>query len=305
MTKRLIPPLIAPLPAGSCLGVIAPAGPPRPGQLEHIAPLIEGLGFRAKIFTGCAGPAAHGYLAASDAHRLADLHAALADPEVDALLALRGGYGCLRLLPGLDRERVARAAKPLIGYSDITSLHAVWTQLGLPAWHAPMPASDWLAPGGLADARRLATALQRGLHTGDAQQAGPLHPLSRGGRTGGSASGRLLGGNLAVLLSCLGTPAMPDLRGAILFIEDIAEQPYRVDRYLAQLRYAGVLDQLAGLLLGSFTETESCDAVLADHLHPLGCPLLAGWPAGHGQPHHALPLGLVVEMDVAARRLRW
>lgn len=293
--------LLAPLPAGSRLAVIAPAGPPKPGQLAQVLPLIEQLGFQARLFPGCAGPSHLQHLAASDAQRLADLHAALADPDIDALLCLRGGYGCIRLLPELDRELVAKARKPLIGYSDITSLHAVWAQLGLPAWHAPMPTSDWLQPGGLDDARRLAQALQRGVHTGDVQTAAAPHPLSKGDRT----RGRLLGGNLSVLVSCLGTPAMPALAGAILFLEDIAEDPYRIDRYLAQLRYAGAFEGLAGLLLGSFTEADSADAVLADHLHPLAVPLLAGWPAGHGRPNHALPLGLTVTLDVAARQLRW
>jgi muramoyltetrapeptide carboxypeptidase len=293
--------VLRPLPAGSRLAVIAPAGPPKPGQLAQVAPLVEQLGFQARLYPGCAGPAHLQHLAASDAQRLTDLHAALADPDIDALLCLRGGYGCIRLLPQLDRALVAAARKPLIGYSDITSLHAVWGQLDIPAWHAPMPTSDWLQPGGLDDARRLAQALQRGVHAGDVQTAPAPHPLSRGGH----ARGRLLGGNLSVLVSCLGTPAMPSLAGAILFLEDIAEDPYRVDRYLAQLGYAGVLEGLAGLLLGSFTEADSADAVLADHLHPLGLPLLAGWSAGHGQPNHALPLGLAVELDVGARQLRW
>lgn len=292
---------LAPLPAGSLLAVIAPAGPPQPERLAQVTPLLEGLGFRARLYPGCAGPAALPYLAASDAQRLADLHAALADPEVDALLCLRGGYGCLRLLPGLDRRLVARARKPLIGYSDITSLHAVWAQLGIPAWHAPMPASDWLQPGGLADAAYLARALQRGVHAGDMLTAEAPHPLSRGDR----ARGRLLGGNLAVLASCLGTPAMPSLAGAILFLEDVGEDPYRIDRYLAQLKYAAAFEGLAGLLLGSFSGADSAESVLADHLHALDLPLLAGWPAGHGQPNRALPLGLELELKVAERRLRW
>lgn len=293
--------LFAPLPPGSCLGVIAPAGPPKPGLLEQVEPAIARLGFRAKIFPGCAGPAHLDYLAADDVRRLADLHAALADPEVDALLALRGGYGCIRLLPGLDRGLVRTAAKPLIGYSDITSLHGVWTQLDLPAWHAPMPASDWLQDGGWADAERLAAALQRGVWPGDRLQAPAPHALNRPGK----ASGRLLGGNLSVLASSLGTPSMPELGASILFLEEVAEEPYRVDRYLAQLRHAGQLDGLAGVLLGSFTEAASCDEVLAEHLHALACPLMAGWPSGHGQPNHPLPLGLRVELDAGAGQLRW
>ncbi|WIT13617.1 LD-carboxypeptidase [Paucibacter sediminis] len=296
--------LMRPLPAGACLGVVAPAGPPKPGVLEQVAPLIEQLGFRAKLFPGCAGPAQLGHLAAADAQRLADLHAAFADPEVDAVLCLRGGYGCIRLLDGLDLALLKRHPKPLIGYSDITSLHGALDRLGLPAWHAPMPASDWIdkGPSGLDDARRLAAQLQRGLRTGDvlAPEDLPAHPLSQGER----ARGRLIGGNLSVLVSSLGTRWMPDARGAILFLEDIAEDPYRVDRYLAQLRLAGVLDAAAGFLIGSFSDAEAPDAVLADYLPQLGKPILAGWPSGHCCPNLPLPLGVPLTLDVAGRCLR-
>ncbi|MEJ5999889.1 S66 peptidase family protein [Paucibacter soli] len=295
--------LLQPLPAGACLGVVAPAGPPKPGVLEQLAPLIEQLGFRAKLFPGCAGPVALGHLAAADAQRLADLHGAFADPEVDALLCLRGGYGCIRLLDGLDLELLRRHPKPLIGYSDITSLHGALDRLGLPSWHAPMPASDWLKPGGMDDALQLAAQLQRGLRAGDVLAPAGLaaQPLSQGG----SARGRLIGGNLAVLASSLGTPWMPDARGAILFLEDIAEEPYRVDRYLAQLRLAGVLDAAAGFLIGSFSDAaEAPDAVLADYLPRLGKPILAGWPSGHCCPNVALPLGVTLTLDVQGRCLR-
>lgn len=293
--------LLPPLPPGATLGLIAPAGPPRAGSFEPVPGLLHRMGFAVRVFPGCHGPAHLEHLAASDARRLADLHDALDDPAVDALLALRGGYGCIRLLPGLDLDRVRRAGKPLIGYSDLTTLHGVWARCGVPAWHAPMPASDWVQPGGQADADRLAAQLWRGLWPGDTQQAPVPHPLSQGGQ----AQGPLLGGNLSVLVSSLGTVALPALDGAILFLEEVAEDPYRVDRLLTQLLLAGVLDAVAGFVLGRFSEAESADAVLADRLLPLGKPVLAGWPAGHGQPNHALPLGLRVQLDVPSRTLRW
>ncbi len=295
-------PLISALPPGACLGIVAPAGPPKPGVLERVAPLVQHLGFVPKPFPGCAGPAHLGHLAADDERRLQDLHAALADPEVHALLCLRGGYGCIRIADRVDLGLVGRAAKPLIGYSDITTLHGLWARAGLPAWHAPMPASDWVKDGGWPDAEHLAAALQRGVWAGDVQQAdGPAHPLDQGG----VVEGRLLGGNLSVIVSGLHTPADPDWRGAVLFLEDVSEDPYRVDRYLTQLRLAGVLDAVAGFVLGGFSEADSADAVLLDALRPLAKPVLAGWPAGHVQPHRALPLGLLVRLDVPARRLTW
>jgi muramoyltetrapeptide carboxypeptidase len=293
---------LRPLAAGACLGVVAPAGPPKGEVLAQVAPMVARLGYRAKVFAGCAGPAHLGHLAATDAQRLGDLHAALADPEVDALLCLRGGYGCIRLTDRIDTALVRSAAKPLIGYSDITTLHGIWLNAGAPAWHAPMPASDWAQDKGWPDALALAAHLQRGVHAGDIQHAGgPPHALDHGTQ----AQGRLIGGNLSVLVSGLGTWAEPDWRGAVLFLEDVAEDPYRVDRYLTQLRLAGVLAAVTGFVLGGFSDADNADAVLADHLHPLGKPVMAGWPAGHIVPNVALPLGLPVEMDVAQRCLRW
>ncbi len=310
--------LIPSLPPNACLGLIAPAGPPREGTLALVAPMMERLGFRAKIFPGCHGPTHLDHLAASDGQRLADLHAAFADPEVDAVVALRGGYGCMRLLDRVDTALLRRHPKPLVGYSDLTALHALRQTLGLPGWHAPMPASDWhLGEAAWADAQALAHWLRAGLKADDvirpvpgvpAADATPAHgatmaphPLDQGQ---GLVRGRLTGGNLAVLVALLGTPFMPDLDGAILFLEDVAEDPYKVDRLLCQLRLSGRLERVAGFLIGSFSDADSPDAVLADVLRPLGKPVLAGWPSGHCCPNVALPLGVEVEMDLAQRCLR-
>jgi muramoyltetrapeptide carboxypeptidase len=266
--------------------------------------MVERLGFKPKLMPGCAGPSHLNHLAATDDQRLRDLQTALADPEIDALLCLRGGYGCIRIADQIDVAAIRAANKPLIGYSDITTLHGLWARAGVPAWHAPMPASDWVKDGGWPDAERLAAALKAGVRVGDVQAMDTSkspHPLSLSGR----AEGRLLGGNLAVIVSGLNTPADPDWRGAVLFLEDVSEDPYRVDRYLTQLRLAGVLDAVSGFVLGGFSEADSADAVLAEVLHPLGKPVLAGWPAGHVQPNHALPLGLRVRLDVQQRQLTW
>ena len=292
---------IAALKPGATLGLIAPAGPPKPGSLEQVPALLAREGFRSKLFPGCAGPAFLGHLAASDAARLADLHAAFADPEVDAVMCLRGGYGCLRLLDRIDTDLLRRHPdKLLIGFSDITSLHLLRDGLGLPGLHAPMPASNLLDdPEGWA---ALAADLRRGYAAGRViAPPGEPDPLSRGGPR---VRGRLIGGNLAVLCSQIGTPWAPRAEGAILFLEEVGEAPYRVDRLLAQARLAGVLDAAAGFLIGSFNDAEDAGEVLADYLAPLGKPVLAGWPSGHRRPNEALPLGLNVEMDVEGRCLR-
>lgn len=294
--------LMPPLPERACLGVIAPAGPPREGTLEQVVPMIERLGFRAKVFPGCAGPAFLGHLAADDDRRLADLHEALADPAVDAVIGLRGGYGCMRLLDRIDQALLRRFPKPLIGYSDLTALMALRQQLGIASWHAPMPASDWhKGEGGWNDAVALAARLRGGLRAGET--LGPAlapHPLTRGHA---AVRGVLAGGNLAVLAALLGTPFMPDLRGAVLFLEDIGEEPYKIDRLLCQLRLSGALGQVAGVLLGSFTDAESPDEVLADYFGDLGVPVLAGWPSGHSTPNLPLPIGVAVTLDPVARTL--
>ena len=289
--------LIPALPEGATLGLIAPAGPPSAGSLENIPALLERHGYRAKMLPGCAGPTHLGFLAAGDDERLADLHAAFADPEVDAVMCLRGGWGCARLLDRIDTD-LLRHPKPLIGYSDITTLHGLLDRLGRPAWHAPMPASDLLKSE--AGAKTLFAQLRHGAQVGDVlAPAFAEHALNHGV----SARGRLVGGNLSVYAALLGTAWQPQIEGAILFLEDVAEAPYRIDRMLTQLRLAGMLDAAAGFLIGSFSDADSPDEVLADHLLPLGKPILAGWPSGHCSPNAALPLGVQVTLDVAQRQL--
>ena len=296
----------AALTTSSLIGVIAPAGPVEPERLAAVPALYARFGYRCRIYPGCSQRS--GYLAGPDAQRLADLHAALADPEVAALHAIRGGYGCMRILDGIDTARLRAQPKLLIGYSDLTALHALWAGAGLPTLHAPMAASDMLLPGQRpsndSDRDALFALLQGGLRAGDvlspALDASPLH-------VGGRAEGRLVGGNLSLVAALLGTPWAWDARGALLFLEDVSEDLYRVDRLLTQLRLAGVLDAAAGIVLGSFTEAESPTALLQSLLQPV-CerqqkPLLAGWPAGHGTPNRPLPLGLNVVLDADAGTL--
>ena len=291
--------LIPPLRPGARIAVIAPAGPPKPGRLDPVEGWLSERGYAPRLLPSCFGPPPLDFLAAPDAVRLADVHTAFGDPQFDAVLALRGGSGCIRLMDGIDLGLLAHTRKLLIGYSDLTVLHALRMNAGIPSLHAPMPASDWGLPGSQADTDALFEGLARGWRVGDVIGPAAPHALSHGA----SARGRLIGGNLAMLCALLGTPYLPEVEGALLFIEDISEEPYRVDRMLSQLRLSGVLGRIAGLVVGSFSGAESPDAVLADHLPRLRCPVLAGWPSGHGQPNRPLPLGVVAEMDVTAGTL--
>lgn len=292
----------AALPPGSLIGVVAPAGPVDAEQLAQVPALYARHGYRCRIFPGC--HLRSGYLAGDDGARLADLHAALADDEVAALHALRGGYGCMRLLDGVDNALLRARPKLLIGYSDLTALHALWARAGLPTLHAPMAAPGPLPasadPARAGDADALFALLQGGLLAGavlaPVRAPTPLH-------VPGVAEGRLVGGNLSLVAALLGTPWAWDARGALLFLEDVNEEPYRVDRLLTQLRLAGVLDAAAGFVLGSFTKAAAPTDLMHEMLARLGKPLLAGWPGGHGTPNRPLPLGLRARLDSSAGTL--
>lgn len=296
------------LTAGALIGVVAPAGPARPDALAAAAALYARHGYRARLYPGCHATCDGDldYLAGPDALRLADLHAAVADDEVAAIHCLRGGYGAMRLLDGIDTALVRAHPKLLIGYSDITALQALWCREGLPSLHAPMPASDLVKPGREADAEALFTLLREGHRAGDVL-APALDPAFDGLRLPGRAEGLLIGGNLSLVAALLGTAYAWPAAGAILFLEDINEDLYRVDRLLTQLRLAGVLDAVAGIVLGSFTEAAAPLPLLRELLLPLarrrGLPLLAGWPAGHGTPNRPLPMGLRVMLDADAGTL--
>ncbi len=318
---------------GALVGVVAPAGPVDAERLAPVEPLFTRFGLRARLYPGCFARGA--YLAGPDEMRLADLHAAFSDPHVDAVFCLRGGYGSARLLDRIDVNLLRTHDKPFLGYSDITALHALRCNVGLAGLHAPMPASDLVLPGHEADAKALFDLLRGGWRAGAVMTpvlapaiAAAIAPviapaMAAGGvMLPGVAEGRLIGGNLSLVASLLGTRFAFPVAGSILFLEDVNEEPYRVDRLLAQLRLAGVLDAVRGFVIGSFSQENvalplsliplgdgrhrpalglvdqaSPRAVLDEYLLPLGKPILGGWPAGHCTPNLALPIGAQVRID--------
>jgi muramoyltetrapeptide carboxypeptidase len=287
---------------GDTVAVIAPAGPCRNAErLAHVEPFFARHGLHARLYPSCSAThPLHDYLSGSDEQRLTDVHAALADDSIAAIFALRGGYGCARWVDRIDTALLRAHPKPLVGYSDVTTLHALWSREGLPSFHAPMPDSDWLADGGSDDAQALMALLMQPLEGG--ALFGPVP--AEAWRAAGEAEGVLVGGNLTVVGSLIGTPYAVPVQGNLFLLEDIGEAPYRIDRLLTQLRLAGVLDAAAGFVVGSFTGNEGdATAVLQEHLLFTRKPMLSGWPAGHGQPNRTLPLGVRMHLDATAGTL--
>jgi muramoyltetrapeptide carboxypeptidase len=227
------------------------------------------------------------YLAGDDARRARELVALLEDPAVDAILCARGGYGCQRILPRLDAALVRRAAKPLLGYSDVTVL-LLWQlrQAGLAGFHAPM-----LEHGAWSEQESGAVRAALEGRAGELAFAGEP-------RGGGRAEGRLVGGSLKLVATSLGTPFEVDTDGAILLLEEVGEKPYAVDRMLRQLEAAGKLAPLAGVGVGYLRgcvdpkrAEPTAEAVIEEALAPLGVPLVLGLPFGHDRPNLPWPVG--------------
>lgn len=275
-----------PVGPGAHLRVIAPAGP---FNRESFDSGIEWLRQRYQVTFSDDIYSKAGYFAGNDERRLSELNQAIADPEVDAILCARGGFGCTRLLPGLDEGAIARANKTIIGFSDITALHSLWARAGVRSIHAPMVASLGRASDGIRHAWVESVENQNEFSTWE---------LERVNTSGADAAeGRFFGGNLAVLTALVGTPYAPPLDGCVLFVEDVGERPYRVDRMLTTLRQAGWFDNIAGLVLGTFTEGDpgpdgiAVDDVFGSHFDLAPFPVLKGLPVGHIDENQPVSFG--------------
>ncbi|MCK1793895.1 S66 peptidase family protein [Pseudomonas violetae] len=289
------------LPAQGVIGVIAPAGPASLDTDKAIA-WMRARGYALRIFPGVYEK--EGYLAGSDERRLADLHAAFADLQVDAIICLRGGYGTPRLLDRIDFDLLRNNAKPFIGYSDITALHlAISRYAGFVTFHGPLLNADLLG-----DKKRPTEASFFNMLRGQVKAGSVLaHPVAYPLTTiePGIAHGRLLGGNLSLIAATMGTPYEIDAEGVILFIEDINEPLYRIDRLLTHLRLAGTLGQLRGVMVGDVAgvETAALERLLKQTFAPLRIPVLAGWRSGHCDPNLTLPMGALVRLDAGRKEL--
>lgn len=295
-----------PLKPGARVALLAPAGPVPADRLQETLDAVRAMGLDP--VPGESFAAFQGYLAGSDAVRARDINRAFCDPEITGVICARGGYGTQRLLPLLDFAAIRRAPKRFYGYSDVTALHLAFGQrCGLVTFHTPMPATEWTQPLDDFTLRSLRRALF-GPVCGPVGNPPDL-PLST--LAPGKAQGRLTGGNLSLVCSTLGTPFEIDTAGKLLFLEEVDEPPYRIDRMLTQLRYAGKLDDSAGVVLGWFKNCEaktpdrspSLPTVLADRLAGLGKPVLISLACGHCLPSLSLPLGAAACLDATRGRL--
>lgn len=277
---------------GDTVAVVSPSGPPDEGLLRRGVAQLEGLGLKVVLGEHVLARQGLRYLAGSDAARAADLQAAWCDPAVSVVFCSRGGYGAARLLDLLDWEAMRAAGpKTLVGSSDITALHHTFgVELGVPTLHGPMPACVTIADEGGPEPltwRHLRAAL-----SGE-----PLTVHGDRVLSPGRAEGVLAGGNLSLLASMCGTRWQPDFSGKIVFLEDIGEDPYRIDRMLTQLLQSGAFAGVRGIVLGSWVGCGDPYPVLQDRLEPLGVPILAGLPVGHGTPQLSLWLGALGAID--------
>jgi len=305
--NRTEAPIIKParLSPGDTIRMISPASPLDREKTDFTRELLEKAGYRVQFGRHCFDAEAH--LAGSDADRAQDLMDAFTDPEVNAVLCSRGGYGCARLFPYLDLDRIVAARKLFLGFSDITTLHIALNNRGLVCVHAPMaltlayPREDWVYESFLRSLRGEMTYLP---------QAGIGKTL-----VSGRAKGRVVGGCLILMCDSIGTANPIQADGKILIVEDVDEHPHRVDAMLTHMLNAGVLQSAAGLVFGEMTRTDEHQDegiggkpwrdIVRERIEPLGIPTIIEYPFGHNKNMLTLPLGVNAELDADAGTLTY
>lgn len=310
-----LPPLLAPrLKPGDTLGLVSPANATFEREpLKMAIESLQALGFQVK--PGEFVTARRGPFAGTDAQRAADVNAMFADDRVAGVIAMTGGSGCNRIVDRLDYGLIRHRPKFFGGFSDLTSLvNAIQRQTGLVTFHSPVAASEWNDYSVQSFRALVMNAEAAVLRNPVVRPSDDLIVREERISTlrSGKAQGRLVGGNLTVLASLAGTSYFPDCRGALLFLEDINEYIYRIDRCLSTLRLTGALGQLAGVVLGRFTKCEpgegygslTLDEVFDDYFGPLNVPVYRGAAIGHIKRKMTVPVGAPAEMDADAGTLR-
>lgn len=301
------------LKAGATIGLISPGGVVDDALVANSVKNLEALGFKVRI--GKNIHAVRGGYAGTIAQRLEDLHAMFADRDVHAIWTARGGSGCTGLLPFIDYALITRHPKILIGYSDITALHlAIHRMTGLVTFHGPVAASsmtDYSLDHALSVLTEPVPEYQMNMSIENDRRAADQPQYRARTLRPGVAEGRLTGGNLSMLCALIGTPFAADIRKHLLFLEDVGEAPYRIDRMLTQLDQSAGLAHAAGAMLGVFERTNrqneerglSLDEVIDDHFASLNIPSVYGYSFGHIRHQLTLPIGIRARLDTGAQTL--
>ncbi len=284
--------------AGDTIGIVAPASPPNQESLTRSFAFLESLGLKWKL--GKHVKDVNGYLAGTDEDRLADLEEMFADPEIAGILCAGGGYGSARYAERLDYQLIQENPKVFWGFSDITYLHtAIANYTDLITFHGPMLASCVGKETFHELSAKMFHQLFEPMELHYSEAISPLETLSPG-----FASGELTGGNLSLLASSIGTKFEVNTKGKLLLIEDVGEEPYRVDNLMNQLRLAGKFSDAAGIIIGDFAKAEpkkeislTLDEVFLHYTADLGKPVVSGFKIGHCEPHFAIPLGADARLD--------
>lgn len=288
---------------GATIGLVAPGSPIYSSdQFDEMLLNLRELGYVLKL--GKHVKDRNGYLAGKDADRADDLMMMFQDNEVDAILCIRGGWGCNRILPLLDYEVIKANPKPLIGFSDITSLHmAIQHKTGLVTFHGPVGKSEW-NPFTISSWNKV---LVKGETT---KFEIPQDQVDSYIINSGAATGRLLGGNLTVLTAMIGSEYLPDFTGSILFLEDVGEDVYRIDRMLTQLKLSGILNQINGFVFGKCTDCSANEnsltlrEVFSDHISVLNIPAYYGAMISHERKNITLPVGIQATINTEDKSIR-
>lgn len=302
-TMKTIQPL--PLAPGATIGIVSPASPQRDqDRLTRSISVLEGLGFRIVVGDSCTSRFGN-YLAGTDELRARELERMFADPNIDAIFCARGGYGSARLLDMIDWSIIANNPKIFVGFSDITALQmAMLQRTGLVTYSGALPSVDMADGFDPLSAASFWSALSNTAPHGIIEQPEPLHIIKHG-----TASGMLVGGNLSVFVTLLGTSYLPPVDGCILLLEDIGEETYRIDRMLNHLRLCGVLEQIGGLIFGQWTQASvresntpprDVNEVLAEYARYVKGPVLSNFMYGHVTPKMTVGMGRMVKIERAS-----
>lgn len=291
---------------GDTIGLITPGSPLSEDRIEKGMEQVEKMGFHYKA--GKHIYKRYGYLAGKDGERLEDLHRMFEDPEVDAIWCIRGGYGCTRLLPHIDYQLIRNYPKLLMGYSDITALHmALYRWAGLVSFHSPVAVSEMT--------EYTLTSFQKMVNpTIDPVDIKPFDGHETSGidvLRNGEATGSLIGGNLSLISALCGTSYLPSFKDCLVFLEDVGEKPYRIDRMLVQLIQASNLEECSGIILGRFADCEpgedsdslTLKEVFENLLIPLGVPIIHGFSFGHIDDQCTLPQGIMAKMNTSSKTI--